>query len=228
MLLQYESVQLKLNQSNSIPMTKLTLIRHGETDWNAKRRIQGQLDAPLNEVGHAQAKAIGLRFRDETIDVLICSDLSRAMQTMQPIANACGLEVFHDSRLRERKLGVLEGLFYEEAQNKMPQVLDVFRSRQIDTPIDGGESLREFAQRVTAFLTETAETYAGKQIVIVTHGGVVDIACRHANGSSLDAPRDHPIHNTSVSTFRIDSSGFHLIDEADLSHLPTNMSMDDA
>jgi probable phosphoglycerate mutase len=209
-------------------MTKLTLIRHGETDWNAKRRIQGQLDAPLNEVGHAQAEAIGLRFRDETVDVLISSDLSRAMQTMQPIANACGLEVLHDSRLRERNLGVLEGLFYEEAQNKMPQVLDVFRSRQIDTPIDGGESLREFAQRVTSFLTETAETYAGKHIVAVTHGGVVDIACRHANGSSLDAPRDSPIHNTSVSTFRVDSSGFHLIDETDLSHLPAQMSMDDA
>jgi len=209
-------------------MTKLTLIRHGETDWNAKRRIQGQLDAPLNEVGHAQAEAIGLRFRDETIDVLICSDLSRAMQTMQAIANACGLEVFHDSRLRERNLGVLEGVCYEEAQNKMPQVLDVFRSRQIDTPIDGGESLREFAQRVTAFLTETAETYAGKHIVVVTHGGVVDIACRYANGSSLGAPRDNPIHNTSVSTFRVDSSGFHLIDEADLGHLPAQMSMDDA
>lgn len=209
-------------------MTKLTLIRHGETDWNAKRRIQGQLDAPLNEVGRAQAEAIGLRYRDETVDVLISSDLSRARQTMEPIANACGLEVLHDSRLRERNLGVLEGLFYEEAQNKMPQVLDVFRSRQIDTPIDGGESLREFAQRVTAFLTETAETYGGKHIVAVTHGGVVDIACRHANGSSLDAPRDFPIHNTSVSNFHVDGSGFHLIDEADLSHLPAHLSMDDS
>jgi len=209
-------------------MTELTLIRHGETDWNAKRRIQGQLDAPLNDVGHAQAEAIGLRYRDETVDVLISSDLSRAKQTMEPIANACGLEVFYDSRLRERNLGVLQGLFYEEAQNTMPQVLDVFQSRQIDTPIAGGESLREFAQRVSAFLTETVETYAGKRIVAVTHGGVVDIACRHANGNSLDAPRDFPIHNTSVSTFRVDSSGFHLINEADLSHLTTSNSIDNA
>ena len=209
-------------------MTKLTLIRHGETDWNAKRRIQGQLDAPLNDVGRAQAEAIGLRYRDETVDVLISSDLSRATQTMQPIANACGLEVFYDSRLRERNLGVLEGLYYAEAEEKMPRLLDVFRSRQIDTPLEGGESLREFAKRVSEFLTETADTHADKNIVAVTHGGVVDIALRYANGSPLDAPRDFPIRNTSVSTFRIDESGFHLIDEADLSHLPASVSMDDA
>ena len=81
---------------------------------------------------------------------------------------------------------------------------------------------------MTTVLTEMTETYAGKHIVVVTHGGVVDIACRHANGNLLDTPRDNPIQNTSVSTFRIDSSGFHLIDEADLSHLPTKMSLDDA
>jgi probable phosphoglycerate mutase len=209
-------------------MTQLTLIRHGETEWNAKHRIQGQLDVPLNEVGRAQAEAIGLRFRDETVDVLVSSDLSRARQTVQPIANACGLQVLSDSRLRERKLGVLEGLYYDEAKDKMPQLLDVFQSRQIDTPLDGGESLRAFAQRVTAFLTETLETYAGKRIVAVTHGGVVDIACRHANGSPLDTPRDFPIHNTSVSTIRVDSTGFHLIVEADHSHLPAQGPMDDA
>jgi probable phosphoglycerate mutase len=209
-------------------MTQLTLIRHGETEWNAKHRIQGQLDVPLNEVGRAQAEAIGLRFRDETVDVLVSSDLSRAMQTVQPIANACGLQVLSDARLRERNLGVLEGLYYDEAKDKMPQLLDVFQSRQIDTPLDGGESLREFAQRVTDFLTEAAETYAGKHIVAVTHGGVVDIACRHANGSPLDTPRDFPIHNTSVSTIRVDSTGFNLILEADHSHLPAQGPMDDA
>jgi probable phosphoglycerate mutase len=215
-------------QIKTFPMTELILIRHGETAWNAERRIQGQLDVPLNEVGRAQAEAIGQRFRNETIDVLISSDLSRAMQTMQPIANACGLQVLSDSRLRERHLGVLEGLFYEEAQRKMPQVLDVFQSRKVDTSIDGGESLREFAQRVIAVLTETVETHAGKHIVAVTHGGVVDIACRHANGTPLGTPRGFPIHNTSVSTFHVDDSGFILVDEADLSHLPARMSIDDA
>ena len=209
-------------------MTTLTLIRHGETDWNAKRRIQGQLDVPLNEVGRAQADAIAQRFRDDAVDVLLSSDLSRAMQTMQAIASACGLPVLSDSRLRERKLGVLEGLYYDEAREKMPLLLDVFQNRQIDTPLDGGESLREFAQRVTGFLTETAETYASKRIVAVTHGGVVDIAWRHATGKPLDAPRDFAIHNTSVSVFRIEGPKFHLVNEADLSHLPAGNSIDNA
>ncbi len=209
-------------------MTELILIRHGETDWNAEQRIQGHLDVPLNELGRAQAEAIGQRFGDEAVDVLISSDLSRAMQTMQPIANACGLAVLSDSRLRERSLGVLEGLFYEEAQRKMPQMLDVFRSRQIDAPLDGGESLRAFAGRVIAALTALAETHKSKRIVAVTHGGVLDAAHRHANGTPLDAPRDFPIYNTSVSTFRVDSSGFHLLDWGDLSHLPSHMSMDDS
>lgn len=219
-------VQTTLPQrTKTLPMTEFILIRHGETDWNAEHRIQGQLDVPLNEVGRAQADAIGLRFRDETIDVLVSSDLSRAMQTMQPIADACSLQVLSDSRLRERNLGVLEGLFYEEAQRKMPQVLDVFRSRQIDTPLDGGESLRAFAGRVVAALTALAETHKGKRIVAVTHGGVLDAAHRHADGTPLDAPRGFPIHNTSVSTFHVDSSGFHLVDQADLSHLPAHMAM---
>ena len=218
----------RAQQTKSFPMTELILIRHGETAWNAERRIQGQLDVPLNEVGRAQAEAIALRFRDETIDVLVSSDLSRAMQTMRPIADACGLQVLSDSRLRERNLGVLEGLFYEEAQRKMRQVLDVFLSRKVDTSIDGGESLREFAQRVIDVLTETVATHAGKRIVAVTHGGVVDIACRHANGSPLETPRGFPIHNTSVSTFHVDDSGFNLVDQADLSHLPAHMSIDDA
>ncbi len=209
-------------------MTKLTLIRHGETEWNAKRRIQGQLDTPLSAVGRAQAEAVALRFRNETIGILVSSDLSRAKQTMQPIANGHRLEVLHDSRLRERKLGVLEGLYYAEAQEKMPQLLDVFQSRQIDAPIEGGESLREFAARVTDFLTQTASTYSGKHIVAVTHGGVVGIVCRLAKGCPLDAPQDSPIHNTSVRTFHVDGSEIRLLDEADPSHLPARLSMDDA
>jgi probable phosphoglycerate mutase len=214
-------------KTESLLATELILIRHGETDWNAGRRIQGQLDVPLNQTGFAQARAVGERYQSEKLDVLVSSDLRRAMQTMQPIATASGLPVLPDARLRERHLGVLQGVSYEDAKREMPQVLGVFESRKVDEPIDGGESLREFSQRVISVLTEIVETYPNKRIVAVTHGGVVDIACRHAKGTRLDTPRDFPIHNTSVSTFRVDSSGFHLIDQADLSHLQARMSIDD-
>ncbi len=209
-------------------MTELILIRHGETDWNAERRIQGHLDVPLNQAGFAQAEAVSKRYDKEKIDVLLSSDLRRAMQTALPIAKACALPLLTDARLRERHLGVLQGLRYVDAQRDMPQLLDVFQSRKVNAPIDGGESLYEFAQRVIDVLTEISRTYAGKRIVAVTHGGVVDIAWRHANGTPLEVPRSFSIRNTSVSTFRVVSSEFILVDQSDLGHLPTDTSFDHA
>ena len=84
-------------------MTELVLIRHGETDWNAQRRIQGHLDIPLNHAGLAQAEAIGERFRGTDIDVLVSSDLGRAMQTAAPISEGSTLPVLSEARLRERQ-----------------------------------------------------------------------------------------------------------------------------
>ena len=208
-------------------MTELILVRHGETAWNAQRRIQGNLDAPLNDVGQAQAQAVGDRFRDTDIDVLVSSDLTRAMQTVAPIANHCGLEVMTDERLRERKLGILEGFFYAEAKEKMPEILDIFLGRKVHTPIEDGESLREFSGRVIEVLTELVTAHGGKRIVAMTHGGVIDIAYRHATGDPLEKPRDFAIHNTSVSTFRVDGSDLELVDFADLSHLPERLALDD-
>jgi len=213
-------------KTEPLATTELILIRHGETDWNAGRRIQGQLDIPLNQTGLAQAQAVSERYQGAQIDVLISSDLQRAMQTMQPIAQASGLPVIPETRLRERHLGILQGISYDDAKRDMPELLDVFISRKVD-PIDEGESLHEFSQRVVSVLTEIVRTHASKRIVAVTHGGVVDIACRHATGAPLETPRDFPIHNTSVSTFRVDHSEFQLIEQADISHLPDRKSVDD-
>lgn len=208
-------------------MTNLILIRHGETDWNAERRIQGQLDIPLSAVGVAQAEAVGRSFRDRPVDVLISSDLSRAMQTMAPIAEHRDLDVSPDPRLRERHHGVLQGLTSEEALRAAPQALEVLRTRIADAVLEAGESLRVFADRVTAALGEIANAHRNKRVVIVTHGGVLDIAYRKATAMPLEAPRNFPIPNTSVSSFRVDDAGFHLIDWADLSHLPPGLALDE-
>ena len=208
-------------------MTELILVRHGETAWNAEQRIQGHLDAPLNDIGLAQAKAVGERFRGQAVDALICSDLSRAMQTMQPIAVACGLPVQPDARLRERHLGVLQGMLYDDAQREMPETLDAFRLRHVDAPIEGGETLRQFAKRVIDVLNELVAAQPDKRIVVVTHGGVVDIAWRHANKAPLDAPRQSPIFNTSVNTFRASADEFSLVGWGDISHLPQQLALDD-
>ena len=208
-------------------MTELILIRHGETDWNADQRIQGHVDIALNRNGLAQAAAIGKRFEKDEIDVLVSSDLRRAMQTMAPIAEGRDLPVLPDQRLRERQLGILQGKSREEAQREMPQAYDVFRSRLPGARLEGGESLNAFAARVLDVLVELTETHRNKRIVAVTHGGVLDIAYRHATGMALDAARTFPIHNASVNTFRVEGGELVLVDWGDISHLPDKLAMDE-
>lgn len=208
-------------------MTELILIRHGETDWNAEQRIQGHLDIPLNQVGFEQAEALGKRFGEVDIDVLVSSDLSRAMQTAAPISAVRELPVIGETRLRERNLGVLQGRTREQAQQSAPEAFEVFRSRVEDAELVEGESLAAFARRVADVLAELARKYQGKRIVAVTHGGVLDIAYRHAAGMPLAAPRNFPIHNASVNTFRADGSELELISWSDVSHLSGERAMDE-
>lgn len=208
-------------------MTELILIRHGETDWNAEQRIQGHLDIPLNRAGLEQAEALGKRFGSIEIDVLVSSDLSRAMQTAAPISAARALPVVGEARLRERNLGVLQGKTREQAKQSAPEAFDVFRSRVEGAVLDEGESLAAFAERVIDVLAELTQKYRGKRIVAVTHGGVLDIAYRHAAGMPLAAPRNFPIHNASVNTFRADGSELELVSWSDVSHLPGEWAMDE-
>jgi probable phosphoglycerate mutase len=208
-------------------VTELILIRHGETDWNVEHRIQGHTDIPLNRAGLEQAAAIGERFRDLDADVLVSSDLRRAMQTMSPIASLQGKPVSADERLRERNLGILQGKTREEAQRLAPEAFEIFRSRAPDAPLEHGESLATFANRVIGVLLELAEQHEGRRIVAVTHGGVLDIAYRHAAAISLEAPRTFPIHNASINTFQVQDKQFRLVDWGDISHLPDQSVMDE-
>lgn len=208
-------------------MTELILVRHGETDWNAERRIQGHLDIPLNSTGLAQAQAVGERFRDLDIDVLMSSDLRRAMQTVAPISARHELPVSSEVRLRERNLGVLQGKTVEEAQQLVPEAFKVFRSRAEDAVLAEGESLAAFAARAIEALTALTQKHQGKRIVAVTHGGVLDITYRHATGMPLAAPRTFPIHNASVSSFRCNGSEFELVSWSDVGHLPDKWAADE-
>ena len=208
-------------------MTELILVRHGETEWNAERRIQGHLDIPLNSTGLVQAEAVGNRIGDVDIDVLVSSDLRRAMQTVAPISARRELPVVSEARLRERNLGVLQGKTVEEAQQLVPEAFKVFRSRAEDTALAEGESLSAFAGRAIEALTALTQQHRGKRIVAVTHGGVLDIAYRHATGMPLAAPRTFPIHNASVNTFRADGAELELVSWSDIGHLPDKSAADE-
>ena len=208
-------------------VTEIVLVRHGETSWNTEGRIQGQLDIPLNESGLAQAVAVGRRLGKERLDAIYSSDLERAMQTARPVVHAGAREIRREPRLRERHFGALQGLTGEEAQDRQPGAWQAYKARAADHELGGGESLAAFSLRVVGFVGEVLRTHAGGRILLVSHGGVLDMAYRHATGMPLDAPRSFPIYNASVNILIHDRGRWEIAAWGDVSHLPQELAMDD-
>ena len=206
----------------------LVLVRHGETAWNAEGRIQGHLDIPLNDIGIAQANAVGRRLRSEHFDAIYSSDLIRAYQTASPVVTNPEIDIIRDRRLRERHLGVLQGMTGDEAATSQPEAWKAFKSREADLKLAGGESLGEFSRRVVECVEDILDRCAGSRVLIVTHGGVLDAAYRHAIGMPLWASRDFPIYNASVNILSHGRHGWRIDSWGDVSHLPQELSMDDS
>ena len=160
--------------------TRLTLIRHGETEWNREGRIQGyHADSVLTAEGRAQAGRVAERLAGERVDALFSSDAGRARQTAAPIAAAVGLDVLYDAGLRERNYGVFEGRTYEEIERESPEAYRKFRSRDPHYAPPEGESGAQFRDRVVAALERVAARSEARHAAVVTHGGVLGIAYRH-------------------------------------------------
>ena len=208
--------------------TKLVLVRHGETAWNVEGRIQGHLDIPLNEIGLAQAAAVGARLGTENFDAIYSSDLVRAYRTASPVVANPDSDIVRDERLRERHLGVLQGLTGEEAVNTQPAAWKVFKSRQPDLALAGGESLGEFSRRIVDFVGKILDKHAGGRILAVTHGGALDAVYRHTTRMPLSASRDFTIYNASVNVISFDSGRWAIESWGDISHLPQELAMDDS
>lgn len=199
--------------------TTLIVVRHGETAWNRERRMQGHTDMPLSATGRAQAAALARRLSEVAMAALYSSDLQRARDTAVAIAARTGREVIADPRLRERRFGIFEGLTYEEMSARYPEEFARFQSRDPDYVIHGGESAREFRERCLACLAEIAEKHAGAEIIVVTHGLVLDLLYRAAHGMAHDAPRPVPLLNASLNVFGYASGGWRLESWGDVGHL---------
>jgi len=207
--------------------TILTLVRHGETEWNAVGRIQGHLDIPLSATGLAQAAAIGRRLVGEAFDSILSSDLERALLTARPIVRHSEQAIIREARLRERHLGVLQGLTGEEAAIRQPHAWGAFKARNPEATLEGGETLGVFSQRVVGLIDELLRAHAGNRLLLVTHGGVLDAAYRHATGMPLNAPRNFPIYNASLNALRHRGGVWTVESWGDVSHLPQELAMDD-
>lgn len=180
--------------------TRICLVRHGETEWNAQRRLQGQIDIALNPTGVRQAKAAGAWLRRTGgISALYASDLKRAWVTAEHIGAALGLVPQPAPEMRERNYGIFQGHTYAEAKEKYPLAYDAFERRDPDCDFETGETLKAMFERVTGKLQALASAHAGESIVVVLHGGVLDIVNRFVRGNPLEMPRDFLIPNAGLN-----------------------------
>ncbi len=179
----------------------IVVVRHGQTVWNRESRVQGYLDSALTDEGVAQARAIAQRLAGESFGALLSSDLGRAVHTAQLIAEQTGHALRTDARLRERNYGALEGLTREELRKVDPEAAAAHESRDPDHALSGGESQRAFVRRIAAAFDSLADEYAGKRIVVVSHGGVLAGFYRHVSGIDIAAPRSLVLPNASYNVF---------------------------
>ncbi len=142
--------------------TDLILIRHGETAWNRELRFQGHADVPLNDIGHEQARRLGLRLAGETaVQHIISSDLMRAQQTAAPAASQLSLPVVTSAGLREQFFGVVEGMRSDEIQSLHPRAWEEWLEFREDHAMPEGETAREFHTRIIAALGSIAAAHKG-------------------------------------------------------------------
>ncbi len=200
-------------------MTDFLFIRHGETDWNRQQRFQGQIDVPLNDLGHTQARRLGERLAGEPTEHLISSDLQRAQQTAAPLATAWQAAPALMPGLREQCFGVLEGLDVPTIKARHPDLWTRWLEHRADFALPGGESLQQFHARVIAAVKALAEAHPGRRLTVVTHGGVLDMLWRTAHGLALDGLRTCDIPNTGLNHLRWRQGTLDIVRWADASHL---------
>ncbi len=202
-----------------MPRTQIIIVRHGQTEWNIKGIRQGHLDSRLTPRGVTQAKALATRLAREKFSALYSSDLGRALETAQEIASVTGHQIITDARLRERHLGVFQGLNADEISEKYPEERRLLRTIGPAYVIPGGESMYQQVERNIAFLNELAEKHPEETLVVVTHGGVVSGFFRHTLSIPLEAPRRFEFVNAGLNVFAREDGNWMLLTWGDVSHL---------
>mgnify|MGYP003332997651 FL=1 len=201
--------------------TRIIALRHGETAWNVDTRIQGQLDVELNDTGRWQARQAARALQDESIDAIYASDLSRAFQTAEAIGTAVGLSPVPTLALRERHFGQFQTRTWAEIESHWPEQAQLWRSRVPDWAPAGGESLLVLRERIAHAVSALGQQHLGQQIVLVAHGGVMDVLYRMATGQDLQAPRTWSLGNAHINRLLWTPQGLNLVGWGDDSHLQT-------
>lgn len=195
--------------------TTIILARHGQTQWNLEKRVQGQTDIPLSEEGIAQAKALGGKIKHLGITRAYTSRLQRAIHTAKLATSQLQVTILEHGGLNERAFGEHEGKCWEEVDKALENRPEEFFQ---NTP-KNGESYSVFKKRILETFDEIAARNAGETIFIVTHGGVLWVLLRHLKKIPDHEEIAEKVHNTSLFIFRLE--GDKIISELldDTSHL---------
>jgi probable phosphoglycerate mutase len=200
-------------------ITRLIAVRHGETEWNKATRIQGQLDIALNATGQWQAAQAAAALADEPIAAVYASDLQRAAATAQAIAQPHGLAVRLHTDLRERHFGDMQGLTWQTIYEQHPEVAHAWRARVPDFAPAGGETLLALQARVAGVVQQLAAAHTGELIVLVAHGGILDMLYRLATGEALQTKREWDLSNAAINRLLWTPQGLQLLAWGDRRHL---------
>ena len=191
-----------------MPLLELVLVRHGESEGNRDRAFGGHGPTPLTEVGRRQAEAAAAAiFAGGAIEAIYSSDLPRAVETAAPLARLTGLVPSLTTALRERSVGELTGLTFEEAQRRFPAVWAAMLRRDPEWCPPGGESHRACSLRVGALLGELFARHPSGRLVLVSHGVTIDHLLRHFVGIA-EAP-------TFRCLFHVDNCSIHRVQRRD-------------
>lgn len=202
-----------------VDVTRIVVVRHGETAWNAEKRLQGQLDIGLSEVGREQARRLAGALAGEEFSAVYASDLVRARATAEAFARPAGITVRTDLGLRERGFGIFEGHTYAEIEQRWPDETLRWRRREPGFAPAGGESLEGFQARCVATAARLAIAHPGQAIALVAHGGVLDALYRAATRVGLSAPRSWELGNAAINRLLHSGEGFVLVGWDDRRHL---------
>lgn len=199
--------------------TRIILVRHGETDWNATGRIQGHNDTPLNAVGRRQARQVAQRLACESVRGLYASDLVRAFETATIIGERLGLTVVTSPQLRERHYGAWEGLTAAEIQERYLEQYAQWRTRSTDFAPPQGETISQLLTRALIELQIIARRHPREMVVVVTHGGLCYVLISHILGSVDGDRREFSFGNASMHTLEVSGDRWSVISMNEIAHL---------
>jgi probable phosphoglycerate mutase len=200
-------------------MTELVLIRHGETDMNRELRFQGHLNVGLNAIGLEQARRLAARMAGEKADAVYASDLLRAQQTAHPIAGELALPPVAETGLREQHFGRVEGMCVDDIKRDLPEAWAGWMRFEEDFAMPEGESTRAFHARVMEAMYRLVAAHPDQTVVVVTHGGVLDMIYRTARSLGLNGPRQSDIPNAGLNRIKVRDAGIDILAWADTRHL---------